>query len=538
MSNVKNLFFWLSLGSLLVTACKTEERFPDIKGKFTGPIDIAVVGDYSYVLNSDFERTYNTGSIQSIDLTQSDLTQAHSATHYVPRMGNSLLAVDNNLVATFSRQDVGEMGSVEIYSLDGSGGMTTTVRQELDCSPIVSVVSDAKTWMAVACSTGELYVSTIENSDLSTVNLRLVRDYDYARRAMYIYESGGDTYLFAFPTDLGRKTESDLCSVDRYAYSSEQAVDSNGNITLSGSSNEVPDSLENRKDLIRRMERRYPYQMVILNLTALQSENFHYKELTSDIELVSNTTEISVNGSPKSIFEYANQELKFIYYPLERAAGDVTSSFDCDTASDSAEEAENIRFYRTNFWTTQSGESSGAFYLSQRGIDADIDSQNTDANNILYFEVKSGVDFSGPSSSTPTAFSQTFEEMFSVTRIAGGFNSLEKTGYPGDFEVVDFTNERFVFINQFRDEDNWGASKLYAIDAKNISGDETTNEPKRWIGSDYSESAYQFAIYKNSQNVPSKLLSVSFYGESVLVFDLDAVDGIDPSVTPTKIQSK
>ena len=51
----------LSITLLTITfACKRDERFPSIGDKIASPIDVQASesGEYFYILNADFDRTY------------------------------------------------------------------------------------------------------------------------------------------------------------------------------------------------------------------------------------------------------------------------------------------------------------------------------------------------------------------------------------------------------------------------------------------------------------------------------------------------
>ena len=522
--HIRKTIVTLSLSVLGLYGCTTDEQFPAIDTNFAGPVDVVSVGDYAFVLNSDFDRKYNTGSILTVDPSQ--VTGSEKlASHLVPRMGRSLYASGQFLIGTYDRVELSGMGSVEIYSVANDGSLSTSYSQELDCSPISAVISESQSWAVVSCLGGEVYIAPLDSGNIASTSFHYVRNYGYARRALYIYEQGSTAQLLAFPTDLGEQTSGDFGGNDVIKYEPNQESTGTDSTVYVDGSNEVPDDFESSASKIRSYASRYPYQMAVLNLNVSQDNGFPLKIMASAIE-ANDTVTLASNG--KTVFEHANNELKFIYFNLDNN-GDAPNT---NSGTVVADVDSNVLFYRTNFWTAQPGGTAGEFYLSHRGL-----AGANDSNNILKVIVNGSDVFAGPAADTPSEFSNEFKSMLTISR-EFGFHAVAKSGYPGDFAVTDLNGENYVFVNQFRDEAYWDASsKMYAIDAKNTSrNDHESLPPNRWVGADFRLSAYELALIGNSGGAdPSYLISCSFYGDSMLVFPIDKDNGIDIETGPTVI---
>lgn len=528
----RNTIVTLVLAFFLHSACTTEERFLDLGDGFAGPIDVASNGTLSFVLNSDFDRSYNAGSIVTIDANLASGSEK-VAVHTVPRMGRSLSQQGQFLIGAFDRETLDSMGSVEIYSVSGTGTLTTVFQQDLDCSPISAKISPSQTWAVVSCISGGIYVSPFSASDASVVEFRLVRNYKYTHRALFFYESSGDDYLLGFPTDIGEQTAADSSATDQKSYVGTTTGAEGPEIQFDDTPNEVPDLMESSVAALFQVSIRYPYNMFILNLTKNQENDFLFKELGS-VNKRDDLKDVDVGGTTKQVYEYANHELKFIYFTLPtNSAGEPTLGN--VNSGETEESVASLRLYRTNFWDVQEA-TSNSFYLSHRGLAMN---GSTDANNILQLTIRDSGDgsmFAGPAAASPSPFTATFADMFTVERIYG-WSDTAKSGYVGDFEVVDLGSVAFSFVNQFRDEAYWSSRyRLYAIDSKKLGSENEAQAPHRWVGADYSQSAYQIATsHSNVSNQPAYLVSCSFYGNSVLIFDIDETEGILSTAEPRVI---
>ena len=507
-SYIRRFISTLLISSVGIYGCTTEEKFESIDKNFAGPVDVVSIGSYAYVLNSDFDRRYNSGSIVTLDPSQSGDARKLSS-HIVPRLGRSLYAKGQVMLATFDRVDLESEGAVEIYSVDASGIVSTAFSQKLDCSPVAGTISQSQDWAVVTCISGEVYIAPLDVNNLGATNFRFVRNYRYTRRALHIYEDGTNSYLLAFPTDVGQQTSGDFVADDVDTYN-KQFFDSNsdGLIRTEGVRNEVPDTFENTVSNIRQFSARFPYQVAILNLTASQANGFVFKDVVSASES-DDTIVLGTNGA--TVYKNANNELKFIYFTLPVSGNEPATS-------------GGSYFYRTNFWEAKQGQAgNNEIILSHRGL-----YDTNDSNNILKLTIQGAGVFSGPSDSTPQPFANQFSQMFKVDRLMGT-SAVAKSGYPGDFEYRNVNNTGYLFVNQFRDEAYWDASsRLYAVDVKEVgSVSEGSKLPVRWQGLDFRQSAFELSVVGADVNSPSHLVSCSFYGDSVLVFPINQADGID-----------
>ena len=85
---LKKIFIPILLSAVAVhSSCAKKEAFPEIGTKFASPIDAAVSsdGNYFYVLNSDFDREYDTGSLVVLDSDGEKLSALK-----IPRLARTL----------------------------------------------------------------------------------------------------------------------------------------------------------------------------------------------------------------------------------------------------------------------------------------------------------------------------------------------------------------------------------------------------------------------------------------------------------------
>ncbi|NRA65197.1 MAG: hypothetical protein HRU19_11985 [Pseudobacteriovorax sp.] len=567
----------------LFGSCTTEQQFPSIGNSFSGPIDVVSHNNLLYVLNSDFDRRYNQGSI----LVVNPATEEKVAAHEVPRLGRSMHVVDDYMLVTYDPVDVDSAGSLAIYQLDGAGGIyannptagvpvySFAFDVDVNCSPINGKLSPSRTYAVISCLDGDLFVARLgtdpSNTDqymkpLSGV-FKLVREYQYARRALHIHEEFtkvGEqpvvtkSILLAFPTDMGEQSSSDFIAPDVISQViTVKASDNTGGTTIepefdysvTAKTNEVPDGFETAEDQdrLRQLRQRFPFQYVIYDLFAEEALDFPQKAVGT---LGNGDVTREVNGT--TIFANANNELKFMYYRLpnplsDPVAPDVTGDDEEDSADgedpgegDNSDEespkVDTLNVYRTNFWSTQVPSSAGSnqFYLSQRGLGG-----SGDSNNVLKVTINTAAleQFSQwyasaqPIADPETAVDWRTDRIFSFERVSG-FTSFEQQGYPGDFEIVDSGTREFLFVNQFRDEAYWDTSQtLYAVDAKWLGDDaEIITTPYRWRSPNFTLSAYQLASTQSGF-----LGACSFYGDALIVFPIDSLTGIDPDAEPAII---
>ena len=198
-----------SIASLLLAAglalsCTTEQKFPSIDTKFSGPIDLVAYNNFFYVLNSDFDRRYNEGSILRVDAASGEKLSVAN----VPRLGRSLYLQDNYLMVSFDPVDLEEnsQGSVRLYEILEDGSLELKYQQDLLCSPINAQLSPSRKYGVVSCTDGDLFVASLDPetmqptskiaADSELLGFKEVREYRYPRRALYFYEKDDTRHSF------------------------------------------------------------------------------------------------------------------------------------------------------------------------------------------------------------------------------------------------------------------------------------------------------------------------------------------------------
>ncbi|MCX6129042.1 MAG: hypothetical protein NTX25_08265, partial [Proteobacteria bacterium] len=345
--NYKRIWLFASLVTFSLSifgACKTEEKLPALGDSIAGPVDVASSpsGQYFYVLNSDYERKFNQGSLMVIDPNDA-AGPRKLQTIPTQRLGRSLDVAQNLLLSSYDAVDAGKPRLVEL---------------SIDCSPLNAVLAPKGDYFAVSCIEGQLYMGHLNRSNMASSTLDLVRSYGYARHALYFYEGSAGTKFLAFPTDVDLPDASDFSWADIKHYDISTA-------TMLSGANEVPDALEETVEARRRPGVGYPYQMVIYDVSAEEkataadaaNEGKHFRFL-----------ELGTFTKPTQ----ANRELRYVYFTLS----------DLDGGPSSGEQTTDInaRSYRSNFWATRPSleASPEVFYLSQRG-----NTYGSTSNNIL-----------------------------------------------------------------------------------------------------------------------------------------------------------
>ena len=146
--NIINKYAVLATLIVALPGCKRDEKFPDLGQNFAYPADVATSddGQQFYVVNSDFDRTYNKGSILVMDtsgnrivavielVSPGNKSNARSMTAFVDKAVASLQTGYHRLIVdlfpTTSRDPEGIHGAitqalgVESVSFDGSEPLT------------------------------------------------------------------------------------------------------------------------------------------------------------------------------------------------------------------------------------------------------------------------------------------------------------------------------------------------------------------------------------------------------------------------------
>ena len=168
----------LLVALIWMSGCAREEKFPALAQRVASPVDVAVSsdGDYFYVLNTDYDRTYNRGSILVLDATG---RKQHAVA--TPRLGRNLVVANNRMLVTFDRSTATDTPTVHLYSLANARKPRLQQSWPLSCSPLNTVMRGDFPYFFISCGHGELFIGN--SSDLS---LKHVRTYQYPRRALYL----------------------------------------------------------------------------------------------------------------------------------------------------------------------------------------------------------------------------------------------------------------------------------------------------------------------------------------------------------------
>jgi DNA-binding beta-propeller fold protein YncE len=472
----------LLLGMSLLWACKTEEKLPKLGEQIAGPVDVATSpsGSYFYALNSDYERRYNEGSIMVIDPETETPTKVNTV--FIPRLGRSLDVAQNLLLVTYDAEGEEIFRRIDLWDLKDETNPTLVTSWNIECSPVNGVIAPSQPYFVVSCLNGDIFMGRLDKNNLAASTLDRARSYGYAHRAIYFYESGSETYLLGFPTDL------DIPDIDDYAAVDKQTYDFASDSMKEGA-DEVPDQLQDTPQARRRPSNGYPFQMFIYNVTAeeaasaadpnIEGARFRYLEQ-------------GTYAKPNQV----NKEMRFVYYTLRELDGTPASgegTMDVDT-----------RIYRSNFWMAKRAPNDPAevFYLSQRG-----NSYGSTSNNVLRVEINPG---------SLAAEGAKFSDIFKVQRVYGFANDRDSTGrYPGAFAVTEIEGQPMLLVNHFRDLINFRDAPFYSITRKFLNPPYSLEQASSYDSTAFEASFYQLAVSKTG-----KLLTCSFYGQSLYLFDV------------------
>lgn len=463
-------------------ACKREEKFPALGSSIASPVDVAAADDgtHFFVLNSDFDRTYNRGSVVVMDRDGNKVTAIE-----VPRLGRSLTASGNDLLVTIDAQD-DKNKTPHALLFDVTDATHPVLKKDfpLECSPINAVMRKAYAHFAVACADGGLYIGTLAE-DRTNSQLKRVRHWGVSRRALYLDPKR--EVLLGFTTELGKQRVGDAELADNRTYRSNLTFDEN-------IPNEIPDVMEESRRAQSNLGQRQLFQYFIYDLA---------KERAPE-DCTVTETENCVFPFRASTDVKALQELHFIYFRLANFDGTPDKSPEAIKS-----EAYKYRFYRTNFYQAKPDpEDEDVFYLSQRGS-PDV---SAFANQIVKVTINdtSKDSLRQPGLKTGDAFQ--FERVY-------GFKGAEssKFVYPGDFAVARIGSQKTIVVNNFRDLVTWVDKDRYFS-----LGAQTLDDSEPWfaelvggLAKDDIRTYYQVALLPDGRG-----LSCSFYGNRVVLFDL------------------
>ena len=296
---MKNIQYLIILFCFLIIQCSTEDNAVNIDMNISGVTDsvYSMSNQVFYVLNSDYDNSYKTGSILAVSSSGEKLFSQE-----VPRMGRALKIGENNsLIALFEGSDDKDGATVIIYKIkpDSSLELVKNWEGKIDCSPNALATADSYGYYAVGCGDGSLFVGDINASFFNKV-----RNYRTAHGGIFIDKNSG--LIFSFPSFVDSKYAKDLTTKDECAYSEEL----NSCEPVSGG-NEVPDIYENNKISINKYKdsmQRYQVAIYSINqeLSKPEGQRFMFEELSPD------TTKV---------------ELKFVYDTVENGEKKYKTGF-------------------------------------------------------------------------------------------------------------------------------------------------------------------------------------------------------------------
>jgi hypothetical protein len=508
----------LCLYSLVALGCRHKDVYPAIGTKVASPVDIAAASDnqHFFVLNADFDRTYNTGSLLTLDKDGNKVGVIE-----VPRMGRSLTVAGNDLIATMDYQDdTGHAAPrVQLYDVSDPTKPVLTGDVELDCTPVNAAMVSGYKYFAVSCLDGSLWVGELKPNRYESRMFK-VRQWGVMRRALYIDPKR--ELLFGFTTDPGREGLADEVLQDCETHDQQKATpksyypDSSRCDNHAFEPNDVPDAYEQNQRVLSNTGQREWFQYFV----------YDFKQESGDGDPLNHSAPQPPANQPHQFpFRYNNDpvvqnaELRWIYFNL--------ANFDGSPDPSNAFDNSDFKFYRTNFFAAKADpDDPDVFYLSQRGSP----NQSQFANNIVRVRLLSdphptiGVAADGQTQ-TYTAPPRNADVM-SFERIYG-FKGPEASRwvYTGDFQVQYLAGQKVVVVNNFRDLVTWVKEDRYF----SIAGASLDNSGAWYseVQGDTSPSNLQ-SFYNIAVLPTGRAASCSFYGNAVML--LDITPGVDIKV--------
>jgi hypothetical protein len=196
----------------------------------------------------------------------------------------------------------------------------------------------------------------------------------------------------------------------------------------------------------------------------------------------------------------AEKELRWIYFKLDNFDG----------TPDQSEHFNNnqYKYYRTNFYEAKPDpEDTNSFYLSQRGAPNDSQYSNQIIKVTYTGDIKAGENV--PKTGDVLKFTRVY-----------GFKGIQsnKYSYPGDFDVVAINGQKTVVVNHFRDLSTWSRNDtFFAVSAQLLDNPTWFSE----ITGQLSPKSDIRTYYQVAVNSKGRAISPSFYGNSVVLFDVN-----------------
>jgi len=460
------------------TGCTSEEKFEDLGQKLASPIDVATSdkGDYFYVLNADFDRTYNAGSVLVMDEDGTKITAVPT-----PRLGRTMTVAGNFMLVGFARQDEDNAAQLHIYDVTAPATPKLIKRfEELICNPVnIAAVKDYKHF-AVTCSSGSIFMGTFPDSvdAPETASIKKIRRFDVIRRALYIDPKR--ELLMGFTAKFDQQNNKDTIYTDDYTYKDDGSK--------TAVPNDIPDEMESRAALRNNKATRRPYQFFVYDIKNERDNAVATGCVVTDSEdCVFPARRLS---DPVSLAEQ-----RFIYYNVSNFDGtpDITLN-------------PNQKYYRTNFHTALADpDDPNAFYLSHRGIANEKGSPY--ANDVIR------VSIIGNLKATNNVAPIT-QDVLSFERVSGFKGNTNEFKFPGDIEIATISGQKILLVNNFRDLVNWKRADVYfSIEAQSL-------DSNLWHAETENNSSPQTSWYQIAANERGKAMSVSFYGNAAMLLEI------------------
>lgn len=483
---ISTLAVTTTVATVAFVACKAEEKFPTLTDQVASPVDVAVsdTGDNFFVLNADFDRNYNSGSLLVLN------TDGEKVGHVLtPRMGRTLVVADNTLLVTFDTREDGEGPLVHLYDVSTPEAPALKAEFDLECSPANAVMRKGYKHFAVTCFDGQLYVGTLAD-DLSASSLKLVRYYGFSRRALVL--DPARELIYAFPTD---PTQTKLSDAE---YEDVTQYDENFDDVLVDDKkvpNEVPDVMEQNKRQASNRAQRRQYQFIVYDIAAERELDFPFAK----------------DPDPK-----IGLEERWIYFKLENFDGTPDNSPNAGNPS--------FKFYRTNFWEAQPDPTDpDVFYLSHRGPPGKMPYANQVVRATLIDDPRTSADGKVPATERFMVFDRVYGFKGQGVDSKGEDNS--KFHFPGDIEINEVGGQRLLVVNHFRDmgSNTWKRGDLYFSLAAQVVDDFTWFTEVRGSPTVGDVTTY----YQIAMNKTGKAVSCSFYGNAVMLLQVTPGVGIE-----------
>jgi hypothetical protein len=522
--------------------CRRKESFPDIGDTIASPVDLALTADekYVFVLNADFDRTYNQGSIITMDTDGNKLNVIK-----VPRMGRSLTVAGDVMLVTIDQQNEDNNTDTppELLLFDISDPVHPALKQTwlLPASPFNTTMRAGYPYFALSCLDGSLFIGDTENG-LDQATLKYVRTYGQPRRALYIDPKR--ELLFGFTTDTTKGLNADNEYIDIWGFApsptTHQVLDPSKDPTdpLAQIPDEVPDiyqgsTIQQTGTSFNEVYQFFMYDFVHEKTVEAPPTTTPASSSAVQINIMPLRTQSDPEGCRvqagiedchfpfrQSTDPYEQDELRWIYFRL--------SNFDGSPDRSPAYNNPGYRFYRTNFFSAEPDpDDPDAFYLSQRGSP----DRSPWANQIVRVKFTGDPHAYGQA---PTQFPNNLlqkwvpftDTFFSFERVYG-FRGPEATrsDYPGSFKVARVGGQKIVVVNNFRDLVNWVKDDWYFS-----LGAQTLDHDASWFAEQVGDVDPQnpTTYYQVALTSTGRLISLAFYGNAVML--LDVVPGVGINV--------